>query len=91
VSSKPLLEQTFGQVLRDGDHGLRDVATGREFTTYVEDPKNPAKHGAQKGAYDDLAISFMGVHRVAAELRPRVPGGARSVAGRSVRDPLTGW
>jgi hypothetical protein len=91
ISTKPLLEQTFGQVLKDGDHGLRDVATGREFTTYVEDPKNPAKHGAQKGAHDDLAISFMGAHRVAAELRPRDAGPVRSSTGRTVRDDLTGY
>jgi hypothetical protein len=58
-------------------------ATGREFTTYVEDPKNAAKHGAQKGAHDDLAMAFMGAHRVAAELRPRpavLPGGGARVS-----------
>lgn len=92
LSTKPLLEQTFGQALKDGDHGLRDVATGREFTTYVEDPKNPAKHGAQKGAHDDLAISFMGAHRVAAELRPRDAAAlGRSARGRRVADDVTGY
>lgn len=69
--SKRLMEMTFGTALKEGWHGLRDVPTGREFTTYVQDQKNPEKHGAQKGAHDDLAISFMGVHRVAAELQPR--------------------
>ena len=91
--TKPLMEQTFGQALKDGTHGLRDVATGREFTTYVEDPKNAAKHWAQKGAHDDLAMAFMGVHRVAAELRPRDPNARRdrSVRGRSVADDVTGY
>lgn len=72
--TKPMMEAHFGTELKEGTHGLRDPATGREFTTYVEDPKNPVKHGAQKGSFDDLAISYMGVKRVAAELRPRTPG-----------------
>lgn len=91
--TKPLLELTFGQVLRAGEHGLRDPLTGREFTTYVEDPKNPAKHGAQKGTHDDLAVAFMGVHRVAAELRPRQRSKKdedRRMSGFRVDDPLTG-
>lgn len=91
LQSKPLMEQTFGQALREGTHGLRCVATGREATTYVEDPKNPAKHGAQKGAHDDLLMAFMGAHRVAAELRPRDPKKTRRVRGRDVVDPLTGY
>lgn len=88
--SKRLMEQTFGAALKEGWHGLRDVQTGREFTTYVQDAKNPEKHGAQKGAHDDLAISFMGVHRVAAELQPR-----REKTGRRNRfepvDDVTGY
>ena len=89
--TKPLMEQTFGQMLRTGEHGLRDVATGREFTTYVEDPKDHAKHGAQKGAFDDLAMSFMGAHRVAAELRPRNLEKTRRGRGFEARDSLTGY
>jgi hypothetical protein len=86
--SKVLMEQTFGQALKDGSHGLRDVPTGREFTTYVEDEKN--RHGAQKGTNDDLAVSFMGVHRVADELRPRDPNRKPPVR-RQVYDDITGW
>jgi hypothetical protein len=90
--SKPLMEQTFGQVLRDGVHGLRDPITGREFTTYVEDPKNRARHGAQRGAFDDLAIAFMGAHRVAAELKPRDPNEKKGgrMRGWKVADDVTG-
>lgn len=90
--SKPLMEQTFGQALKAGEHGLRDVPTGREFTTYVEDPKNRAKHGAQKGAFDDLAVSFMGAHRVASELQPLPPRGSGPgrVRGWRPTDPITG-
>ena len=92
-ATKPLLEQTFGQLLKEGADGLRDPATAREYTTYVEDPKNRARHGAQKGSFDDLAVSFMGVQRVAAELRPREPGkkSSRSVRGRTVSDDITGY
>jgi hypothetical protein len=71
LRTKPLMEQTMGEAFREGTHGIRDVHTARQFTTYVEDPKNPAKHGAQAGAFDDLALSWMGVMRVAAELQPR--------------------
>jgi hypothetical protein len=73
LRTKPLMEQTFGQALREGTHGLRCVQTAREATTYVIDPKNAAKHGAQPGTHDDLLMAYMGVHRVAAELVPRDP------------------
>jgi hypothetical protein len=90
--TKPLMEQTFGQALRDDVHGLRDPATAREFTTYVEDPKNPARHGAQKGAHDDLAVCWMGAYRVASELKPRDPSKRRTGRVRGWRpiDPITG-
>lgn len=69
--TKPLMEQTFGELLKSEEHGLRDVATARELTTYVRDPNNPAKHGALKGSHDDLLMAYMGAQRVAAEMRPR--------------------
>jgi hypothetical protein len=65
------MEMSFGQALKDGTHGLRDVVTARQISTYVEDPKNRAKHGAKKGSFDDLLMAFMGAHRVADELKPR--------------------
>ena len=71
-ASKPLMELTFGELLKAEDDGIRDVATAREFTTYVE--LDRGKHGAQKGAYDDLAMAYMGVQRVALELTPRAAG-----------------
>lgn len=71
-ASKPLMELTFGELLKAEEDGLRDVATAREFTTYVEIDRG--KHGAQKGAYDDLAMAYMGAQRVALELSPRAPG-----------------
>jgi hypothetical protein len=92
LRTKPLMEMTFGEALKDGTHGLRDVATAREATTYVEDPKNAAKHGAQKGAHDDLLMAYMGGKRVAAELRPRstdTRGGRMS--GFSVGDDTSGY
>lgn len=91
LRTKPLMEQTFGQALREGTHGLRCVPTAREASTYVQDPKNPARHGAQKGAHDDLLMAFMGAHRVAAELRPRDPGKKRSRDRWAPADDLTGW
>jgi hypothetical protein len=89
--TKPLMEMTMGEVLKTGTHGCRCLSTAREFTTYVESDKG--KHGAQKGANDDLVMAFMGAHRVAGELRPRVPGkgGRRSGRGRMVSDDVTGY
>lgn len=88
LASKPLMEQTMGQALKDGSHGLRCRQTGRELTTYIEDEKG---HHAQKGAHDDLLMAFMGAHRVAAELRPRDPGKVRSARRRTVHDDLLGY
>lgn len=81
--TKPLMEQAMGQVLKTDTHGCRDVATGREFTTYVEDDRG--KHGAQKGSHDDLVMAFMGAHRVAQELSPRDPSKKRTGRVRGYR------
>lgn len=91
LRTKPLMEQTFGQALREGTHGLRCVQTAREASTYVQDPKNPARHGAQAGAHDDLLMAFMGSHRVAAELRPRDPDKKRRPDRWAVADDVTGY
>jgi hypothetical protein len=88
--TKPLMEMTFGQALKEGTHGLRCVQTGREATTYVSDERG--RHGAQKGAFDDLLMAFMGAHRVADEIKPRSAGtGRRSGGRRTVVDDVTGW
>lgn len=89
--TKPLLEQTFGQALREETHGLRCVATAREFSTYVADPKNPANHGAQKGAHDDLLMSYMIAQRVASEMRPRDPGKRRLRDRWAPQDDVVGY
>jgi hypothetical protein len=88
--TKPLMEQTMGDAFLDGSHGLRDVPTARQFTTYVEDPKNPAKHGAQTGTFDDLVMSWMGAQRVAAELQPRREG-KRKRSRWSPHDDVVGY
>jgi len=84
--TKPLLEQTMYDVLKDGTHGIRDVGTAREFTTYVSDERG--NHGAQKGSYDDRLMAYMGAVRLAHELapiRPKKPRAPRRV------DPITGY
>jgi hypothetical protein len=91
LRTKPLMEQTMGQALREGTHGIRCVMTAREFSTYVQDPKNPARHGAQAGAHDDMAMAMMGVHRVAAELRPRDPGKRKRAERWQPADETTGY
>jgi hypothetical protein len=78
--AKYLMEQTFGTALKEGWHGLRDVATAREASTYVQDPKRPEKHGAQR-ALMMICDGLMGAHRVAAELQPRREGSASGRVG----------
>jgi hypothetical protein len=84
------METTFGTALREGWHGLRCVPTAREFTTYVQDAKRPHIHGAQQGAFDDLAISYMGVQHVASELTPRREGKKRAARWQP-HDDLTSY
>jgi hypothetical protein len=88
--TKPLMEVTFGSALKEGVHGLRDVPTARQFTTYVEDEKG--NHGAQRGTFDDLVMAYMGAQRVASEMVPRDPK-RKKVRGRAYRpnDPLLGY
>lgn len=69
MRTKPLMEQTMGQAFKEGTHGMRDVATARQFTTYVETDRG--KHEAQKGTHDDLVMAYMIATRVAFELKPR--------------------
>jgi hypothetical protein len=88
--TKPLMEMSFGLALKEGTHGLRDVVTARQLTTYVQDPKNRAKHGAKTGSFDDLLMAFMGAHRVADELRPRADR-KRGGSSRAPRDSVTGY
>lgn len=88
LKTKPLMEQTMGQALKEGTHGLRDMPTARQLTTYVEDDRG--RHGAEKGSYDDLLMAWMGALRVASmELKPRAQSGKRKP--RVPRDPLTGY
>lgn len=69
MRTKPLLEQTMGQAFKDGSHGIRDLPTARQFTTYVETDKG--KHEAQKGTNDDLVMVTMIAKRVCFELKPK--------------------
>jgi hypothetical protein len=80
--TKPLMELAMGTALQEDSHGIRDVLTARELTTYVSDEKG--RHGALAGAHDDLLIAAMGCHRVMDVVRPR--DFSAPAAGR-----LAGW
>jgi hypothetical protein len=87
--TKPLMEMTFGTMLKEGVHGLRDVPTARQFTTYVETDRG--KHEAQRGTHDDLVMGYMGAQRVASEMVPRDPKRKRSARRHTVADDVTGY
>jgi hypothetical protein len=87
--TKPLMEMTFGTMLKEGVHGLRDVPTARQFTTFVETDRG--KHEAQRGTHDDLVMGYMGAQRVASEMVPRDPKPKRSARRHTVADDVTGY
>jgi hypothetical protein len=66
--SKPVMEATFAAALQDGTHGLRDVQTARQLSTYVITEKG--KHEAQEGEHDDRLVTAMIAHQIMELLRP---------------------
>ncbi len=85
--SKPAMEATFGSALQEGTHGLRDLRTARQLSTYVIDDRG--RHGAVHGEHDDRLMACMIAHRVIETVRAPRPGGARKL--REPTDPVTGY
>jgi hypothetical protein len=86
--TKPLIEGTMLEALRDGTHGVRSVKLARQMNTYVKDEKNPAKHGAQPGEHDDLLMAGMIGKHGAVELVPHTSKRRRPFRPE---DPVTGY
>lgn len=87
--SKPLMEATFAAALQEETHGLRDVETARQLSTYIISEKG--KHEAQHGEYDDLLVGAMIAHQVMELLRPPRAGKRPKRRAYEAADPLTGW
>lgn len=87
--SKPVMEATFATALQQETHGLRDVETARQLSTYVITEKG--KHEAQHGEHDDLLVAAMGAHQVMDLLRPPRAGKRPVRPSWEPADPLTGW
>ena len=85
--TKPAIEATFGQALMDGTHGLRDLRTARQLSTYVVDEKG--RHGATHGEHDDRLMAAMIAHRIMETERAPRRAGARAL--RKPVDELTGY
>lgn len=60
--TKPAMEDTFAELLREGSHGIRSLALIQELKTYVH--HDNGRHGADQEAFDDLLMSYMGAQRV---------------------------
>lgn len=86
--TKPAMELTFGEALRDETHGLRDIRTARQLSTYVITEKG--KHEAQSGEHDDRLVTAMIAHRVMETMRPKRTGKGKR-ARFQPRDEVTGW
>lgn len=65
--TKPELEKTMAALLREGTHGIRDMDTALELTTYIRDDRG--RTGPEKEQYADLLMALMIAH----ELRRLVP------------------
>src|SRR5499427_1385733 len=85
--TKPAAEATFGLALQDGTHGVHDLGTARQLTTYVIDERG--RHGALEGEYDDRLMAAMIAHQVMELVRPPRRGPKRKP--RTPTDPLTGY
>jgi hypothetical protein len=87
--SKPVMEATFAAALQDGTHGLRDIQTARQLSTYVITEKG--KHEAQEGEHDDRVVTAMIAHQIMELLRPPRSGKREKRVQFDARDPLTGY
>lgn len=88
AQSKPVMEATFGQALRDEIHGLRDLRTAKQLSTYIINEKG--KHEAQSGEHDDRLIAAMIAWQVMEVLRPP-KAGKRKPKPYEPSDPLVGY
>jgi hypothetical protein len=85
--TKPAMEATFGSALAEDTHGIRDLATARQLSTYVADERG--RHGAIDGEYDDRLMASMIAHQVMELVR--APRRRVRKALREPTDPLTGY
>jgi hypothetical protein len=73
--TKPLLEETMRELLREGTHGIRSRMLALELTTYVK--LSNGQHGPDGEAFSDRLMAFMiGQYlRTAIPLRPNYKPG----------------
>jgi len=87
AQSKPWMEGSFAEALRDDTHGVRDLKTARQLQTYVITERG--KHEAQAGEHDDRLVSAMIACAVMDKYQPPRPKSKRQ-AWRPT-DPISGW
>ncbi|WCB94503.1 hypothetical protein DSM104299_03240 [Baekduia alba] len=74
--TKPLMEDTAREELREGSHGIRSRALALEFTTYVKLPDG--SHGPDAEAFSDRLMAWMQAKQLRGEIAVRPvpkPGG----------------
>lgn len=67
--TKPQLLEGFRELLREHTHGVKDMATALQITTFVWNDRGSA--GADVTAHDDLLMAYMIAQQVARLVRPR--------------------
>jgi hypothetical protein len=79
--TKPLMEDTMREMLREGTHGIRSRGLALELTTYVK--LSDGSHGPDAEAFSDRLMAYMQAQR----LRVEVPCGRRRRRRALVADP----
>jgi hypothetical protein len=64
--TKPLMEDTMREMLREGTHGIRSRALALELTTYVR--LSDGSHGPDAEAFSDRLMAYMQAQRLRVEL-----------------------
>jgi hypothetical protein len=85
--TKPAMEATFGAALMEDTHGIRDLRTARQLSTYVVDDRG--RHGASHGEHDDRLMAAMIAHRIMET--QRAPGHSKRRELRRPTDEVTGY
>lgn len=89
--TKPIMESTMEEALRERLSGIKSVKLALQLTTYVV--RKNGKHGPDEEAYADLLTAYMQARQIAAETKLRLAGDIAPVSTwtRPINDPKAGW
>jgi hypothetical protein len=86
--TKPILESSLTELLREHEDGIKSRPLAEEMLAYVRDEKG--RTGAQPGRHDDLLMAYMIAQQVANEM-PLPIAVDKTERIRPATDPVTGY